>query len=75
MEFVSEITDVETIASGTGARDRKRLQKQYGRGRWHKLKGIALIRLHTGRVRLTEVHWYEAHSIGRKEFKRKRYLD
>jgi hypothetical protein len=26
-------------------------------------------------IRLAELHWYEAHGIGKKEVKRKRYLD
>jgi len=39
------------------------------------MKGEALIRLASGRVRLTELHWYEAHGIGKVEMKRKRYLD
>ena len=70
-EIVSEITDIETIAVGTGVRDRARLRKQYGRGRWRKLKGVARVRLKSGRIRLAEVHWYEAHSIGKREFKLK----
>lgn len=70
-EIVSEITDIETIASGRGVRDRARLQKQYGRGRWRKLKGVACVRLVDGTLRLAEVHWYEAHGIGKKEFKLK----
>ena len=60
-ELVSDITDIETIAAGTGVRDRARLRKQYGRGRWRKLKGVATVRLLNGRIRLAEVHWYEAH--------------
>jgi hypothetical protein len=51
------------------------LRKQYGRGRWRKLKGIALIRLANGRLRRAELHWYEAHGIGKREIKRKRYMD
>ena len=74
-EVVDEITEIEIIATGSGIRDLARLRKQYGRGRWRKLKGIAHIRLASGRIRLTELHWYEAHGIGRKEVKRKRYLD
>jgi len=74
-EIVGEITDIETIASGKGVRDRARLNKQYGRGRWRKLKGSVMVRLRSGRVRLAELHWYEAHGIGRKEIKRKQYLD
>jgi hypothetical protein len=47
----------------------------HGRGYWRKMKGTARIRLRDGRVRPAEIHWYEAHDIGRKEIKRKRYLD
>ncbi len=74
-EIVSEITVVEIIAAGTGIRDIKRLRKNYGKGRWRKMKGIARVRLDNGRVRLAELHWYEAHGIGKKEIKRKCYLD
>jgi hypothetical protein len=74
-EIVSEITNVELIARGVGVRDRARLRRIYGQGSWRKLKGIAKIQLTNGRVRLAELHWYEAHGIGRKECKRKRYLD
>ena len=77
MEFVvvGALTVVETIADGSQIRDIARLRKQYGTGRWRKLKGTAPIRLPSGRVRLAELHWYEAHGIGKKEMKRKRYLD
>ena len=74
-EILSEITEIETIARGPGIRDLDRLRRKYGQGRWRKLKGVARIRLASGRVRLAELHWYEAHGIGKKEFKRKRYLD
>ena len=74
-EIIDEITQIEVIAVSNGIRDLPRLRKQYGRGKWRKLKGIASIRLTNGRVRLAELHWYEAHGIGRKEIKRKRYLD
>ncbi len=74
-EIVGEITDVETIAVGSGIREVARLRRIYGRGRWRKLKGVAQVRLSNGRIRLTELHWYEAHGIGKKEMKRKRYLD
>lgn len=70
-EIVSDINDIETIAIGTGVRDRARLRKQYGRGRWRKLKGIASVRLLSGKIRLAEIHWYEAHGVGKKEFKLK----
>ena len=74
-EIIGEITDIETIAVGSAIREITRLRKQYGSGRWRKLKGTAAIRLTDGRIRRAELHWYEAQGIGRKEFKRKRYLD
>ena len=70
-EIVGELSQIETIASGRGVRDRMRLRKLYGGTRWRKLKGIARIRLPSGRIRLAEVHWYEAHGIGKREFKLK----
>ena len=70
-EIVSEITQIETIAVGVGVRDRKRLRRLYGAGRWRKLKGIASVRLLSGKIRIAEIHWYEAHGIGKREFKLK----
>ena len=74
-EILSPIANIEIIATGNAIRDVVRLNRQYGRARWRKLKGIATVRLGSGRVRTAELHWYEAHGIGRKEIKRKRYLD
>ena len=74
-EIIGEIENVETIAAGGKIRDIMRLSKQYGAGRWRKLKGIAKIRLQGGRVYKAELHWYEAHGIGRKKMKIKRLLD
>ena len=74
-EIVGGVTVLEMIASGRGIRGLKRLQRSYGKGRWRKMKGSAQVRLRSGEIRLAEIHWYEAHGIGRKEFKRKRYLD
>jgi len=70
-ELVGEMTQIETIASGSSVRDRARLRRHYGPGRWGKLKGRALIRLVDGTIRLGEIHWYEAHGIGKREFKLK----
>ena len=39
------------------------------------MKGIARVRLRSGRIRLAELHWYEAHGVGKKEMKRKRYVE
>jgi len=74
-EVIGEIVDIEVVAVGRKIREIARLRKIYGPGRWRKLKGIAIIRIASGQVRRAELHWYEAHGIGRKEFKRKRYLD
>ena len=74
-EIIGEISDIEIITVGSHIRDIARLRRRYGRGRWRKMKGTALVRLASGRIRLAELHWYEAHGIGKKELKRKRYLD
>jgi len=74
-EIVDKITDIETIAVGSSIRDIARLRKQYGHGRWRKLKGTALVRLANDRVRLAEIHWYAAHGIGRNKLKIKRFLE
>ena len=74
-EVLGQITDVETIAVGSAIRELKRLQKQHGRAKWRKMKGIGEIRLPSGRVVQAELHWYEAHGIGKMEIKVKRLLD
>ena len=74
-EIIGKITDIEPIAIGRGIRDLARLQKQFGKGHWRKLKGIATVRLKNGRIRKVELHWYEAHGIGKKKMKIKRYLE
>jgi len=67
--------DVETIAIGRAIRDLPRLRKRYGVGRWRKLKGAARVRLQGGRTRRAELHWYEAHGVGRVRMKIKRFID
>lgn len=74
-ELVGRITQIEIIATGSEIRVRRYLRKAYGPGRWRKLKGIATVRLPTGVLRKVELHWYEAHSIGRRDLKIKRYLE
>lgn len=74
-EIIGEFQNIETIAAGSHVRALPYLQKVYGHGRWRKLKGIAQVRLQNGRIRRVELHWYEAHGIGRKDIKIKRYLD
>ncbi len=65
--IVGSIQDVERIARGTGVRVSRRLNKAYGRGNWRKMKGTARIELLDGTIRIAELHWYEAHGIGKKE--------
>ncbi len=73
-EIIGAITDIETIAVGRSIREIARLRKVYGAGRWRKRKGIAMVRLSDGTICEAEIHWYEAHGIGKKEFKIKRIL-
>ena len=68
-EIIGKITHIETIATGRSIRDLARLRKRFGRGRWRKMKGLATVRLEDATIHTAEVHWYEAHGIGRKEFK------
>ncbi|MBA3711605.1 MAG: hypothetical protein H0W76_04040 [Pyrinomonadaceae bacterium] len=74
-EVIGTIADVEPIAIGNRIRDIARLRREFGAGRWRKLKGVATVRLLSGRIRKVELHWYEAHGIGRKKMKIKRYLE
>ena len=68
-ELVGPISEIQSIALGRGVRERARLRRRYGTGRWRKLKGIARVRLIDGTIHTAEIHWYEAHGIGRKELK------
>jgi hypothetical protein len=68
-EIIGKITDIETIATGRSIRDLARLRKRFGRGRWRKMKGLATVRLDDGTIHTAELYWYEAHGIGRREFK------
>ena len=68
-EIIGTISAIEPIAVGTGILDRRRLQRLYGKGRWRKLRGVATVRVPDGTIHKAEVHWYEAHGIGKKEFK------
>ncbi len=69
-EIVSPIDNVEVIASGRGVVQARRLNRMYGKGRWRKLKGFASVKYRrSGEARREEVHWYEAHGIGKREFK------
>jgi hypothetical protein len=74
-ELVGNITHVETIAVESSIIDINRLRKTYGKGRWLKRKGIAMVRLADGTLWKAELHWYESSGIGRKELKIKQLMD
>ena len=70
----SQLTNIQVIATGRSLRARARLRRLYGAGRWRKLKGEALVELPTGHLVQAELHWYEAHGVGRFGMKIKRLL-
>jgi hypothetical protein len=74
-EVVGDITNVQVIATGRGIRRLKSLRKRHGGKRWRKLKGDATVRLVNGTIRQAEIHWYEAHGVGKRGLKIKRFLD
>jgi len=74
-ELVGDIEEIKLIAAGKSIRDIERLRKQFGPGRWRKIKGVGTVRLFDGRIRRAEIHWYEAQGVGKVKLKIKRYLD
>jgi hypothetical protein len=74
-QLLSDVGDIEPIAVNLSVRERKNLKSRFGGRRWRKLKGVALVRFPNGDVRRAEVHWYEAHGVGRRKMKVKRVLD
>lgn len=66
-EIIGEIVESKPIAIRHSIREVARLRKQYGEGRWRKLKGRATVRLKDGSIRKAEIHWYEAHGIGKED--------
>jgi hypothetical protein len=74
-EIIGPIRDVETIAAGGSIREISRLRRAFGRGRWRKRKGIARVRLDDGTYAIVELHWYEAHGIGKRDMKIKEILE
>jgi hypothetical protein len=74
-EVVGEIMNVETIAVGGRIREIMRLRRQFGPGRWRKMKGVATVCIENGGHRSAELHWYEAHGVGKRKMKIKRFLD
>ena len=73
-EIIGPITEISPIASGPGVRMGSYLRKAYGKGRWRKLRGVGTVELPNGTRRRVELHWDEAHGIGRRNMKIKRYI-
>jgi hypothetical protein len=73
-KIVKGIESIRIIAVSHSIRELSRLRKKYGKGRWRKLKGITTVELPNGEWHDVEIHWHEAHGIGRKEIKIKRFL-
>jgi len=74
-EILGKITKVKIIAIGSKIRILPFLQRKYGSGRWRKLKGVAQVKMSSGEVRFAEIHWFEAHGIGKKLLRIKTFLD
>ena len=72
--IIGSVKDEEVIASGKKIRELRRLNKIYGEGKWRKMKGNATIELDNGSKYMAEIHWYEAHGLGKKEYKIKRFI-
>jgi hypothetical protein len=68
-DILSDLSQVELIATGRHVRCRAILNRRYGRGNWRKMKGVALIHDEFDAIYKAEIHWYEAHGIGRRDFK------
>ena len=73
-EIIGPITDIETIAVGNSIRVIEDLRRRYGHGNRCKRKGTATVCSSDGTISDAEVHWYEAHGIGRRRIKIKRFL-
>jgi hypothetical protein len=74
-KILGDISNPETIATGSGIREIARLRKFYGRGRWRKRKGVAQVCLENGKIVQAEIHWYEATGIGKREYKIKQLIE
>jgi hypothetical protein len=73
-EILSEIIDIETIATGRSVYIRRYLERTYGKGRWRKMKGMATVQPAGCAICEAEIHWFEAHGVGRRDFKIKRVI-
>jgi len=73
-DILDKITAIETIAAGQGVYIKGYLERTYGKGRWRKMRGFATVRLSDGTICDAEIHWFEAHGVGRRDFKIKKVI-
>ena len=73
--IVGEVRNARRIATGRAVHIRRHLIQRFGAGRWREMAGEATIQLEDGTIQRVELHWFEAHGIGRVYFKRKRSLN
>jgi hypothetical protein len=74
-EIVGEVVDAETIAINLSIRENADLRARFGGRRWRKRKGKATVRMPSGGLRRVELHWYEAHGVGKRKIKIKHFLE
>ncbi len=74
-ELIGDLSEVETAAVNLSIRENADLKARFGGRRWRKLKGVAMVRLPNGSIRRAEIHWYEAHGVGKRKLKLKRFVD
>jgi hypothetical protein len=73
-EILGELQNIKTIAAGKDVHARHWLQRKYGASQWRKMKATASVR-DQDEIYEAEIHWYEAHGVGRCEWKIKARLD
>ncbi len=73
--IISQIREIEIIAAGHGIRELAVLNRRFGKGRLRKMKGVAEVEFDDGTIATAELHWYEAHGIGKRKMRVKHLLD
>ncbi len=65
----------QCIAEGRGVKLRHYLRETYGGQHWRKMKGVALVEKEDGWIGNAEIHWFEAHGVGKVRWKIKREIN
>jgi len=72
--LLGPVKRVRAIVRGLGVQMRGYLTENYGGRNWRKMKGVATVEDEYGWIGEAEVHWFEAHGVGRVKWKIKRRL-